>query len=211
MEKGTKKVTKKVTKKTTAKNTTKQEPVVVEKIVEKETIDYASILNKIFYSLIVIIVLFVINLIINIVSIGEIKSTTTSNGTDTEESLGEYDVSMFKELNTTDAISAIKAGGQHIVYIGRATCGYCVKFLPVLEQAQEEFGYTTTYIDLEGMSSDDQTALLELDNEEGYISENFGYTPLVLVFKDGKLANGWVGYAEYKDFASFLEESGVKK
>ena len=123
----------------------------------------------------------------------------------------EYDVSMFTEKTTTEAVESIKKGDTEVVYIGRSTCGYCVKFLPILQQAQKEYGYTTTYIDLTKMTSDDQTTLLTLDNDEKYISENFGYTPMILIFRDGKLVKGWVGYAEYSSFASFLEENGITK
>lgn len=192
--------------KTTTKKTAKQEP----KIIEKKSKDYTEILNKIFYCLIGIIVLLVISIFINIISLGEIKPTTTPNSDNNTEELGEYDVSEFNELTTSETLESIKKGDLQVVYIGRATCGYCVKFLPILKEAQEKLDYKTTYIDLEKMTGDDQSALLELDNEEEYIKENFGYTPMVLIFKDGKFVNGWVGYSEYDQFASFLEENGVK-
>lgn len=170
-------------------------------------IDYTEILTKIFYTLIVIAVISAANLFVNIIKNGEVSEGEST--TDTEET-GEYDVSMFNEKTTTETIESINNGNTEIIYIGRSTCGYCVKFLPILQEAQENFGYTTTYIDLTEMTTDDQTNLLALDNEDGYISENFGYTPMVLIFKDGKLVNGWVGYAEYETFASFLTENGIK-
>lgn len=170
-------------------------------------VNYTEILTKIFYTLIVIAIISAANLFVNIIKNG--KVVEDENTTSTEEN-GEYDVSMFDEKTTTETVESINNGNTEIVYIGRSTCGYCVKFLPVLQEAQEKFKYTTTYIDLTKMTSDDQTNLLTLDNEEGYISENFGYTPMVLIFKDGKLVNGWVGYAEYESFASFLNENGIK-
>lgn len=173
----------------------------------KEIIDYTQILTKIFYILIAITVISAANLIVNIAKNG---SVATDSNDETEENT-EYDVSMFTEKTTSEAIESIQKGETEIVYIGRSTCGYCVKFLPVLQQAQKEYGYTTTYIDLTKMSSDDRTNLLTLDDEDGYISENFGYTPMVLIFKDGKLSKGWVGYSEYDAFASFLEENGITK
>lgn len=188
------------------------EKTTTKKIAKQESKDYTNILSRIFYCLIIIIVLFIISIIIHIISLGEVKTTSpTNNGSDMEEELGEYDVSEFNELTITETLESIEKGDLHIVYIGRATCGFCVKFLPILKEAQENFDYTTTYIDLEKMTSDDQTALLELDNEEGYMKENFGYTPMVLIFKDSKFVNGWVGYAEYEEFASFLEDNGIHK
>ena len=98
-----------------------------------------------------------------------------------------------------------------VLNIGRSTCGYCVKFLPNLQQAQKDYGYKTIYIDLEQMTAEDQESIKSVDNEENYIAENFGYTPMVLVFENGKLKQGWVGYAEYDKFASFLEDNGFSK
>lgn len=170
-------------------------------------VNYTEILTKIFYTLIVIAVISAANLFVNIIKNGQVAETKES--TETEET-GEYDVSMFNKKTTTETIESINKGNTEIIYIGRSTCGYCVKFLPILQEAQNKFGYTTTYIDLTEMTSDDQANLIALDNEEGYISENFGYTPMVLIFKDGKLVNGWVGYAEYDTFASFLNENGIK-
>lgn len=181
----------------------------MEKKNSKAQDNYTEILTKIFYVLIAIAVLVAANLFVNI-----IKNGSTTKADDTEEetdTTSEYDVSMFTEKTTTEAVESIKKGDTEVVYIGRSTCGYCVKFLPILQQAQKEYGYTTTYIDLTKMTSDDQTSLLTLDNDEKYISENFGYTPMILIFRDGKLVKGWVGYAEYSSFASFLEENGITK
>lgn len=182
------------------------------KAVKKETkkvIDYSEILNKIFYSLIAIIIILILLLIVGIVKNNN-GSSNINNSTE-EEASGDYDVSMFETLTTGDAINKIKEGKTEVVYIGRSTCGYCVKFLPTLQQAQKDYNYKTIYINIEEMTSDDQNKLLELDNDEKYISENFGYTPMVLIFKDGKLVNGWVGYAEYDSFAAFLEDNGLSK
>ena len=181
----------------------------MEKKNSKAQDNYTEILTKIFYGLIAIAVLVAANLFVNIIKNG---STTKADATEEEtDTTSEYDVSMFTEKTTTEAVESIKKGDTEVVYIGRSTCGYCVKFLPILQQAQKEYGYTTTYIDLTKMTSDDQTTLLTLDNDEKYISENFGYTPMILIFRDGKLVKGWVGYAEYSSFASFLEENGITK
>jgi len=194
-------------KKTTAKKATKEKVVTNtnQEVTVKNQIDYTSLLNKIVICLIVIIVLLSLNLIVNIVKGG--SSSSNTDDTTTTEELGEYDVSDFNTLSVTDAVAQIEKGKTQVIYIGRSTCGYCVQFLPVLKEAQEKLGYTTTYIDLEQVTTDDQEKLVAYDD---YISENFGYTPMVLVFKDGKYVDGWVGYAEYEQFASFLADAGIK-
>lgn len=190
------------TKKATKKTTVKKEVIKNEEVVIKNQIDYTNALNKIFYALIVIAVILGINLIVNIVTNADTVSTKV-----TEEENAEYDVSEFETLTTTDAAKKIEDGGTQVVYIGRSNCGYCVKFLPVLKQAQEDLGYKTIYIDLNEVTVDDQEKLIAYDS---YVEENFGYTPMVLVFKNGKYVDGWVGYTEVEEFKSFLADAGIK-
>ena len=222
----------KKTKSTSAKTTTKKPAVkkpaakkvetkVVETVEKTEKVEkanlvisYVDVLNKIFYSLVVIIVLLALLLVTVVVKGNTTVSKSTKAETEqTEEEApsGEYDVSMMDTLSTTDAIARINGGEKTVVYIGRATCGYCVKFLPTLQKAQSTYKYKTVYIDLEQMTSEDQTNLIALDNEEKFIEESLGYTPMVMIFEDGKLKDTWLGYAEYDSFAKFLEDNGFKK
>ncbi len=215
MEKKTEKtVTTKKTTKPAAKTTkpavkTTKSVAKVATTCECKCADNTKILNKIFYALIALTVISALTFVTIFINLADLPST--GNNTATEEALGEYDVSMFDQLTTTEALSKISDGSKYVVYIGRPTCGYCVKFLPNLQQAQKDYGYKTIYIDLEQMTAEDQESIKSVDNEENYISENFGYTPMVLVFENGKLKQGWVGYAEYDKFASFLEDNGFSK
>lgn len=190
------------TKKATKKTTVKKEVIKNEEVIVKNQIDYTNSLNKIFYALIVIAVILGINLIVNIVTNADVVSKEV-----TEEENVNYDVSEFETLTTTDTVKKISEGGTQVVYIGRANCGYCVKFIPVLQEAQKDLGYKTIYIDLNEVTVDDQEKLVAYDS---YVEENFGYTPMVLVFKDGKYVDGWVGYTEVEQFKSFLAEAGIK-
>jgi len=183
---------------------TKKTKELENQIVIKNQINYTSILNKIFISLLIVIAITAINLCVNVAS--NFKSSTSSS-TEEENSSEDYDVSAFTAMNTTELAASIEDGDTQIVYIGRSSCGYCVKFLPIMKEAQEDLGYTTTYINLEEVTTEDQEKLVAYDT---YVEENFGYTPMVLVFKDGKYVDGWVGYAELESFKSFLSDAGIK-
>ena len=39
-------------------------------------------------------------------------------------------------------------GDFEVIYVGRETCGWCAAFLPNLWTAQEEYDFTTLYIDI---------------------------------------------------------------
>lgn len=165
-------------------------------------------MNKILKLLYVIIALLVLNTIILVAP--NIKITADKATEKTNETT-EYDVSMFKQVSGTEAVEAFGSSDVQVLYLGRETCGYCVKFLPTLQKAQKEYGYKTLYLDITTVTSDEQSALLEKDNDEGFLQENYGATPMVLLVKDGKMVDTWVGYNDYDSFAQFLEKNGFKK
>lgn len=160
-----------------------------------------------------------------------IKETTDTN---TPKTNSEYDVSMFEELNTTEAITKIKNGNKVVLYIGRSTDEYCIKFLPNLQKAQEEFGYKTIYVDLDKIiaSGDQDKWANEFQGVLGEYDEacdtriryyhvkiekpsdecgEFGATPMIVIFENGEIKDSFIGYEEYDKFASFLENNGFKK
>lgn len=172
------------------------------------------ILKKISMCCYLILVVLVINTIILFVA-----NVTVSTGTKTTESTEEtenteYDVSMFDTVSSEDVVNLFDSKETQVIYIGRSTCGYCVKFLPVLQQAQKDFGYTTKYLDITTVTTEEQqNALIAKDNDEGFLQTNLvaGYTPMVILVKDGKLVDGTVGYTEYDEFAKFLTDNGIEK
>ena len=136
----------------------------------------------------------------------ESTQTTAENGDNTD-----YDVSMFNSVSVDETIDLFSSKETKVIYIGRSTCGYCVKFLPVLQEAQEKFGYKTNYLDITTVTEDGQSKLLKKDNDEKFLEENFGSTPMVLLVKNGKIVEGWVGYAEYDSFTQYLTRNGFKE
>ena len=100
---------------------------------------------------------------------------------------------------------------MQVIYIGRETCSWCAAFLPNLWDAQEKFGYKTLYIDIAKiidfsngsiLNQGDYDILASLTGEEyeGYMDENLGATPMVLIMKDNKIVGAQTGYSEYETF-----------
>lgn len=175
-------------------------------------IENKEILKKILVSAYIIIALLAINTVVLFISNVEVtKSDSNTTEISTEEPNTEYDVSMFDTVDTTKVVELFESEETQVVYIGRSTCGFCVQFLPSLQQAQKDYGYKTKYLDVTTVTEDGQKAILAKDNDEKFLETNFGSTPMVILVKDGKLVDGWVGYAEYEKFANFLEENGFKK
>ncbi len=170
-----------------------------------------EILNKILKCCYIIIALLAINTVI-LIATNVDTSTTSSDEEATEETENtEYDVSMFNTVDVDKVIDLYDSKKTEVIYLGRSTCGYCVKFLPMLQEAQDTYGYTTNYLDITTVSSDEKDELLKHDNDEKFLAENYGSTPMVLLVKDGEIKDTWVGYSEYDEFAQFLENNGFEE
>ena len=162
-------------------------------------------------------------LVVLIIGVSKLYSNNnTSSKDDNKTSYNtDYDVSMFKEINASDIEKETK-GGLKVLYIGRSTCGWCAAFLPNLWQAEEEYGYETLYIDIAkiidfdngGVSDQDSYDImmsLTGDNYDGYMKDNFGSTPMILIMKDNKIVGAQTGYSEYDDFNKVLNDAGINK
>lgn len=172
----------------------------------------------------IIIGLLIIVIVILIVGVSKMYSNdeTTSVNTQSAESdyNTEYDVSMFKEISAKDLKNETKKN-LSVVYIGRESCGWCAAFLPNLWDAQEKYKYETLYIDIAKiidfssgnvLNQDAFDILSKLTGEgyDGYMEENFGATPMVLIMKDNKIIKAQTGYTEYEAFETMLTEAGIK-
>ena len=198
-------------KKPVKKATSVKETIVNNEVTVKNQVNYTLVLNRIFYALVVIGVLLALNLCVNLIANTKSSNNEKTNQNETnnngETNLEEYDVSDFETLTTSELDSKLKDGGTQVVYIGRSTCGYCVKFLPILKEAQKDLDYKTIYVNLEEVSESDAKTLTGYDS---YVEENLGYTPMVLVFRDGEFVKGTVGYTDLDTFKSFLKEAGIE-
>lgn len=185
---------------------------------------YSSILNKIFITLVIIAVISGLNLLAATISLS--NSTDNKNSETTKEESGSnsnYDVSMFESVSISGALALFDSKETSVLYLGRSTCGACVSFLPTLKTLQSELGYTTKYLDIETVNSSDEnfskflakldTSITENINgaeKTGKISEFYGYTPMVVIIKNGKAVDASVGAYSVDSFRAFLNSNGIK-
>ena len=173
----------------------------------------------------IVLVVLIAILIVLILGVSKMYTSNTS-GTNTEnieesEYNTEYDVSMFEEIEAKNIKNKTKDKIQ-VIYVGRETCGWCAAFLPTLWEAQDNYNFKTLYIDIakiinfEDGSIIDQEAydtMINIKGEgyEGYVNENFGATPMVLIIKDNKIIGAQTGYSEYAAFETILNDAGITK
>lgn len=139
---------------------------------------------------------------------GEVEDTEDKVEIKDEEDNTNYDVSKFRELKVNEVLKLFDDNSLHIVYMGRPTCYYCVQFVPILNKVQESLGYTTIYLDTTSLNKSDKdvSSLIDkmdvkimMNGSEETLKDYYGYTPMLLIIKDGKIVNGNVGYIDYQE------------
>jgi len=150
----------------------------------------------------------------------ENKEEETKTEEKQEQQTLEYDVSKFKEISAGDIENESK-GKTILLYIGRSTCGYCVQFVPILKEVQENHKYTTYYLDIakiydyqNGVVLDKaaETTMLNLKTNDAQkdTMKNFGSTPMTLVIKNGKVVDSIVGYVDAGTIETLVTSNGLE-
>lgn len=151
------------------------------------------------------------------------EPTEATEPTDEGEDIAyEYDVSKFNEISASD-IAKVSKDKTILLYIGRSTCGYCVQYVPILQEVQDKYGkYTTYYLDIAKiydysrgvkLDEDAESIMLNLktsDSQKG-VMNNFGSTPMTLVIKNGKVVDSIIGYVDAGTLDSMVVENGLNK
>lgn len=133
----------------------------------------------------------------------------SNNSQSTQINNQEYDVRSFEEINYDKFLDKYNDNKQSLIYIGRETCVHCVNFIPVLKQAQSEYGYQTFYLDISKTTEKEAKNIKQLND---FLNKNFGSTPMVIIVKDGNLiGDGWMGESTYENFSKFLNNAGYEK
>ncbi|HCY44664.1 MAG TPA: hypothetical protein DHU33_04490 [Firmicutes bacterium] len=192
----------------------------------KENINYTTILNKIFTVLVVIAIILGVNLLFTMISLtngGSSSDNSSNSSTSGTQTSSDYDVSDFDTLTLAQVLKLFDSKDTSVLYLGRSSCSACVSFLPTLKSVQKDLGFKTKYLDIttvDTSSSDYSTFISKLTKEievnangtksTGKISEFYGYTPMVIIIKDGKAANASVGALSESNFKKFLSSNGIK-
>ncbi len=164
------------------------------------------------------------------------RDADTDNTNNTSETTEEYDVSKMNEVSVEEAVDLFDKDGLSVLYIGRKNCAHCVETVPVLNEVQKELNYTTQYLDLGKLMTENyvynkETEKTELDwsgvqkdikpltdlitvkgtanGNEGKIGDLFyegGYTPTIVIIKDGKAVDGFIGYKGVDSFKELVQK-----
>jgi len=176
---------------------------------EKNQIDSKAIEIKLKNLTFIVILgfLIVILLIIGLYFKGGVKSSSSgSSSSSSSNETVKYDVSKMKQITGDEAAKLFDEKGTHFLYIGRSTCSVCVSLVPELNTAINDMTLTLNYSPLNSTFRTDFKNLFDkldietkVNNNEGTygeLLEEYGYTPVVIVIKDGKMVDGFIGYRD---------------
>lgn len=159
------------------------------------------------------------------------NTTTGNNSGGSSSSTSEYDVSNMTAVDVDGAVDLFDEEGTHVLYIGRSNCSVCIQFVPVLNQVQEDLGFTTYYLDVYDYINDwkntrDElkplTELLTtettvrttinsenvtLEDTVGNLFYDYGFTPITIIIKDGEMVDGFIGYRDKDSLTELIEEN----
>lgn len=114
----------------------------------------------------------------------------------------------FEPMTFDDAIAFFQDGKSGVIYFGFPACPWCEELLPILSEEAKSQGIAVHYVqtrddEKKRLYDDEQKAAIEpyigsamKDNDEGELTL---YVPLVVVVKDGKMADFHQGTVEGHD------------
>lgn len=150
-------------------------------------------------------------------------SSSNSGSGSSGETKYNYSIDLFDEIEPANIAKESK-GKTIVVMIGRQTCSACAVYAPTLALLQEEYDFTTKYIDFSKMiTSNGNTAYISDEagydaltsltgnGYDGWVEENFGTTPLTLIIKDNKILYAVVGAVEDSTLTPQFEKFGINK
>lgn len=163
----------------------------------------------------IVVLLFCI-LIFNILTFAKIGNSTFSASGENEKEPSEdveYDVSKFTAINETKFMELANSKDKQITYFGREGCGFCIQFIPVMNEAIEKLGIKMNYVDISenvDSSTEAYTKMTTMIND--YYTKNmpddkitYGMTPMIIVTQKGKIIEQFIGASEYATFKNWLE------
>lgn len=145
-----------------------------------------------------------LGLIITIITIASGIYVLTEKSVDVEATIGDDEFSqdysigehIYTSIDVDGVITRMNEEETFILFIGRPTCPYCQKTVPVLNNVAIEFGYDQIhYLD----------SSLE-DNQPFLVAQGIDSVPFTAFIKDGVSVMVVPGFVEEEVFKEILNE-----
>ena len=150
--------------------------------------------------------LILIGLVLVIVVIGIFSSRGTEALEEIEFPLQLAGEVGLNQITYSDYEKMVDNGDAFIVVIERAGCGYCVQYMPIVEEVAKEKKIALTYIDTDTLTQDEFNSL-STTNE--YLKKNQWGTPTTLFMLGDRVIDSIGGYVEKSVVEDFLKDRVV--
>jgi len=145
-------------------------------------------------------------ILIGVVLLIIVVAMFSSKGTIAEEEV-DYPLTLAGEaglhqITYSQYEEKVENGDAFIVVIERAGCGYCVQYMPIVEDVANEKKIPIYYIDTDTLSSDEYT---ELSTTNNYLKRNDWGTPTTLFMLGERVLDSIGGYVEKDTVLSFID------
>ena len=145
-------------------------------------------------------------ILIGVVILIIVAAMFSSKGTIAEEEV-DYPLTLAGEaglhqITYNEYEEKVENGDAFIVIIERAGCGYCVQYMPIVEDVANEKKIPIYYIDTDTLSSDEYT---ELSTTNNYLKRNDWGTPTTLFMLGDRVLDSIGGYVEKDAVLSFID------
>ena len=163
-----------------------------------------EMIKKLLTAILVVLIIntiFVATLLFNGKTTEKVTSDVNVNESEEEEST-EYDTSKMESIDYNKFKELMNGEEKSMVLFARSTCGYCVKFMPILNNAIDKNNLKVYYLDVTTLSSDNVNDTKSLEP----FADGIG-TPTLVVVGNGNLIAHNVGYVDASALNSFLKEN----
>ena len=130
----------------------------------------------------------------------------STKGTKAEEAV-EYPLTLAGEVGLhqityNEYESKVENGDAFIVIIERAGCGYCIQYMPIVEEVAKEKKIPLYYIDTDTLSQEEFNLL---GSTNSYLKRNNWGTPTTLFMLGDRVLDNIPGYVDKDGVLSFLD------
>ena len=115
--------------------------------------------------------------------------------------------SSLKTVNIDEYLKLKDSKGFNFMFIGRETCGYCVKFKEAIKELHEEYKVDINYIDTDSL---DESGFSKLTSTEDYLQQEQWGTPTSFVYYNGKQIDMISGYIDADTLKEKVNNYGIE-
>lgn len=128
-----------------------------------------------------------------------------------EEAKVDYPLTLvgdagLHQMTYNDYETMVDNGDAFIVVIERAGCGYCIQYMPIVEEVANEKGIPMYYIDTDTLSTEEMD---KLNNNNSYLKRNSWGTPTTLFMLGDRVIDTISGYVDKETVLSFIDDKVV--